>query len=312
MTFNNYVETFGGMPIKEHQPGDAITDSNVAWRVAIGGDLYYGDEYGKIVPGDYYANFFNVDGLNKIQTLVFGCWNFEGDGDVSQIVNPLVKNADKFPNLRTLFLGDIISEDCEVSWLEMSNISKLWAAFPQLEVFWIRGGENLSFGKIEHANLKELVVQSGGLPKSVVNEVLNASLPNLEHLELWLGDEGYGADTSVDDFKSLLDGSLFPKLKYLGLCNSQYTDELAKGLATSAIIDRIETLDLSSGTLGDEGAEALLASGKLDNLKKLDVHHHYLSDEYMAKLKALPCEVNVDEQEDAEDNDGDRYVAVSE
>ncbi len=38
MTFNEYVETFAGMPIREHKPGEAITDSNVAWRVAIAGD----------------------------------------------------------------------------------------------------------------------------------------------------------------------------------------------------------------------------------------------------------------------------------
>ncbi len=249
--------------------------------------------------------------MDHVKNLVFGCWTYWGEGDVSVVVDPLVENAAKLPNLKALFLGDITFEDCEVSWLEMGDISKLWAAFPQLEIFWIRGSQNLSFGKIEHANLKELVVQTGGLPKSVVKEVLDAKLPNLEHIELWLGDEGYGADTEVKDFASLLDGSLFPKLKYLGLCNSEYADELAKALATSAIMDRIETLDLSNGTLTDEGAEALLTSGKLNNLKKLDVHHHYLSGECMAKLKALSCEVNLDDQNEA-DGDCDRYVAVSE
>ena len=247
-----------------------------------------------------------------MKALVFGCWNFYGEGSVTAITDLLVENAAKLPNLKALFLGDVTSEDCEVSWLEMGDISKLWAALPRLETFWIRGGEGLSFGRMSLPNLKELVVQTGGLPKKVVQEVLAADLPNLEHLELWLGDEGYGADTDVDDFSQLLAGSLFPKLKYLGLCNSEYSDELAKALAEAPVMDRIETLDLSSGTLGDEGAEALLASGKLAGLKKLDVHHHYLSDACMKKLSALACEVNLDEQEDADENDGDRYVAVSE
>ena len=309
MTFNEYVETFAGLPICEYQQGAAITETDVAHRVALRGDVYYDDDF-KSSPEEFYGDFFAANGLENVKTLVFGCWNFEGDGSVTMITDLLVENAAKLPNLKALFLGDVVSEDCEVSWLEMGNISKLWAAFPQLETFWIRGGEGLSLGKMGLPNLKELVVQTGGLSKKVVQEVLAADLPNLEHLELWLGDEGYGADTSVADFAELFNGSLFSKLKYLGLCNSEYSDELAKALATSAIIDRIETLDLSNGTLGDKGAEALLTTGKLNNLKKLDVHHHYLSDESMEKLKALPCEVNLDDQK-KEDKYG-RYVAVSE
>ena len=126
------------------------------------------------------------------------------------------------------------------------------------------------------------------------------------HVEKWLpkvGQDGYPCDLRI----VMIGG----EPAHLGLCNSEYSDKLAKALAEAPIMDSIETLDLSSGTLGDEGVEALLASSKLTKLKKLDVHHHYLSDDCMKKLAALSCEVNLEDQEEADDND-DRYVAVSE
>ena len=43
MTFNAYVETFAGLPIREYQPGEAITEQNVAHRVALSADDYYND-----------------------------------------------------------------------------------------------------------------------------------------------------------------------------------------------------------------------------------------------------------------------------
>lgn len=306
MTFNNYVESFAGLPIKEFEPGTPVAGDNVALRIGMDWDTY--EEVSS--PEKFYAQLFEGEGLESVRALVFGCWNFEGDGKVSVITDLLLENVSKLPNLKALFLGDVISEDCEVSWLEMDDVSKLWQAFPQLEILWIRGGEGLSLGKFQHENLRELVLQSGGLPKKVIDEVFQADLPNLEHLELWLGDEGYGGDSNVDDLKPLLTGSIFPKLKYLGLKNSEYSDDIAKAVAEAPILDRLETLDLSEGTLGDEGAEALCKSEKIGKLKKLDLHHHYMSDEMMNQISQLPCETDVSDQEN-EDEYG-RYVSVSE
>jgi hypothetical protein len=62
------------------------------------------------------------------------------------------------------------------------------------------------------------------------------------------------------------------------------------------------------------GAAALLDSPAGRGLKKLDLHHHFCSDAMMAKLKALPLEVDVDDREAPDEWDGEehRYVSVSE
>jgi len=78
------------------------------------------------------------------------------------------------------------------------------------------------------------------------------------------------------------------------------------------LLERLRVLDLSLGTLCDNGAAALLASPGIKNLEFLDLHHHYCSDEMVSKLETLGIKVDASEQEDPEEYDGDRYVAVAE
>ena len=255
-------------------------------------------------------------GVEALDSLVIGLWSENGEAfevTPQAWIELLVAEKTKLPNLEALFSGDITSEENEISWIMQGDMSSIWAAFPALKTVAVRGGNGLRLGKINHSNLQKLVVQTGGLPVAVIREALEANAP-LTHLELWLGDEGYGANSSVADFTQLMEGKLFPELKYLGLCNSQYSDDLAKAIAQSAIIDRLEVLDLSSGTLKDKGADALLASGKLGGLKLLDIHHHFLSPSKVEELKAaVPKLIANDPQEPDEwDDEVHYYVAVSE
>ena len=48
----------------------------------------------------------------------------------------------------------------------------------------------------------------------------------------------------------------------------------------------------------------------LGSLQRIDLSHHYISAAWQQKLQALPCTVVLDDPE--EEDDGDRYVAVSE
>ncbi|MFN8512832.1 MAG: hypothetical protein U0841_09645 [Chloroflexia bacterium] len=67
------------------------------------------------------------------------------------------------PRLTALFFGDIIVEESEISWIEQTDVSPLLAAFPQLEIFGVRGGNGLSFGQLRHDVLQTLIVETGGL-----------------------------------------------------------------------------------------------------------------------------------------------------
>jgi hypothetical protein len=177
-------------------------------------------------------------------------------------------------------------------------------------VLGIRGSNGLSLGKLHHNHLRELTIECGGLPKTVLAELAAASLPVLEHLELYLGTEDYGWDGTVADLAPLLSGTQFPKLKHLGLRDSHIADEVAKAVAASPLLGRIEVLDLSLGTLGDEGAEALLAAPAIKRLKRLDLRHHYMTAAVAKRMSQLGIEVDVSEQQD--EGEYGRYVSVGE
>ncbi len=139
-----------------------------------------------------------------------------------------------------------------------------------------------------------------------------SELPNLEHLDLWLGEDNYGGDATVADLAPFLGGERLPALRHLGLEDSEIQDEIAAAVAGAPVVARLESLSLAMGILTDQGAEALLAGQPLTHLRKLDLHHHFLSDAMVARVKAaLPgVEVDLDEQEKP---DGDwHYIAVSE
>ena len=137
-----------------------------------------------------------------------------------------------------------------------------------------------------------------------------SELPELQTLELWLGDDNYGWEGTADDVKPLLHNPHFSKIKYLGLRNSMIADDVATILANAEFIEQLEVLDLSMGTLGDVGAQALLDSNYISGLKLLDLHYHYVSDELQAKLKALPIQVDLSDPQ--EEDDYGRFVSVSE
>jgi len=228
-----------------------------------------------------------------------------------QVVQLLVSSHAKLPNLRGIFIGDMVSEENEISWIIQTDVSPLLLAYPNLEHLRLRGTGELSLGgRMAHEKLKSLTIETGGMPPRLFQEVLATQLPALESLELWLGTPSYGGDVTVGELQPLFAGSLFPALKHLGLRDSEIVDEIAAALPLAQILSRLESLDLSLGNLSDEGGKALLENAALKRLKRLDLHHHYLSKDTMAALKRAFPGVNVDDAQDAKSED--RYVAVSE
>ena len=231
-----------------------------------------------------------------------------------EIVEAIVSAREKLPRLTALFVGDIVREEYEISWINQSDLSPLLEAYPQLRYFGARGGNSLMLGVLNHANLEQLIIESGGLDREVVQSICVSQYPSLKHLELWLGTEDYGATTTLEDIQPLLSGNLFPALEYLGLRDSDLTDQIAVALKDAPILTRLKVLDLSLGALSDAGAQALLDNPAIASLEKLDLHHHYCSDEMIKRLQQLPITIDVSEQEETDDYDEEsyRYVAVGE
>jgi predicted DNA-binding WGR domain protein len=296
-------------PARKKDP--AAGAPTVIYRLA----LTYLDEDAQKSLSDVLAAFLADPAAATAPGLVIGHWGGVDSVDRSSapIIEALVAARDRLPNLKHLFLGDVVTEENEVSWIEQSDVSPLLEAYPRLEELRVRGSNGLSFGALKHKKLKTLAVECGGLPVRLLREIGAAKLPALEHLELWLGEEGYGWDGTVEDLKPILLGKLFPKLRYLGLRDSAIANDVAAAVAKAPVLKKVRVLDLSLGNLGDEGAEALLASPDLAKLEKLDIHHHFVSDAVVARLKALGIEVDAGERMKPWDFDPDyRYIAVGE
>lgn len=261
-----------------------------------------------------FSRFISNPASAQTPAIIIGQFHGDDPGNGSEeVVQLLVSAKDKLPNLKGMFLPDVISEENEVSWIIQSDISPLLLAYPKLEHLRLRGTGELSLGgRLNHANLKSLAIETGGLPPALLQEVLASQLPSLETLELWLGTPSYGGDVSVNELQPLLSGTLFPKVKHLGLRDSEIVDEIAAALFGASILSRLEGLDLSLGTLSDVGGKALLSNAALKRLKHLDLHHHYLSTEMMSALQKEFPNVNLEDAQGSKTKPDDRYVAVGE
>ncbi|MGO4181152.1 STM4015 family protein [Paenibacillus sp. TAF43_2] len=252
----------------------------------------------------------SADG-EKLSILTIGDWGQAYENSPDSFLETLISHKDSFPNLTKLFIGDMGFEECEVSWINQTNLSPLLAAFPNLQSLSIKGSQELSLQPLVHEKLQELVIICGGLPKSVLEEITSAKLPELKKLELYLGVDDYGFDGGIEDVMPLLQGDLFPKLTYLGLKDSEIQDEIAIAIADAPILDQLEILDLSYGTLSDEGGKALLASERVKKLKHLNLSYHYMSDELLLRWKQAGLSVDVTDQQETDEDDW-RYPFLTE
>nr|WP_205625524.1 STM4015 family protein [Actinomadura atramentaria] len=309
---------FAGLPVIQFVPTSADEPGRAADPLpAAGHALRVSTEFDGPAFADVFTEFTEAVETAEVAALVLGYWGASYDNDAADPVKLLVEAADRFPNLRSLFIGDIEGEEQEISWIEHGDLTPLFAAYPELTRLEVRGASGLRLDPVAHNALRELRMESGGLPGAVVRGLAASDLPALEHLDLWLGTGNYGGDATVADLAPILGGERFPALRHLGLEDSEIADEIAAAVAGAGVVARLESLSLALGALTDDGAEALLAGQPLTHLKKLDLHHHYLSEEMMARVRAaLPgVEVDLDEREEPyvfDDGEVARFIAVSE
>lgn len=306
MTIGKHLDEFFGKPVAEYLKGAEFNITAMCPRIRLDWKQYEK----KVTWGDLLQDFLSHGKNAQTTHLVAGAAEgFEGEMKSDLALPALVRHASALPCLEALFLGDITYEECELSWIEPGNLTDVWKTFPRLRAFAVRGypGE---MGVIDMPKLESFTIQCSGLLKQDVAAIYASKMPALTSLELWTGADGYRGETTIGDWAKLFSGTLFPKLKHLGLRDSEYADEIAKEIVKSPLLARLESLDLSMGTLGDEGAEALLSSTAVRRLKRLDLHHHYMSDAMMARFAGLEPVVDLTERQ-KEDKYG-RYVAVSE
>ncbi|MDV5149470.1 STM4015 family protein [Streptomyces sp. SBC-4] len=323
MTIGKYQQDFHGLPVFDFPSAGADGTAStplpdaaaVAWRISAPTYSEPEDELWEPL----FERFLKTVDPTQVRALVVGGWDEAYEESSAPVVAALIAARDRLTGLRAVFLADMTGEDCEISWIVQSDVTPLLAAYPALREFGVRGGSELEFPPIRHEGLETLVVETGGLPAEVVRGIAGSELPALENLELWLGTDNYGGDSTTEDLAPLLAGTAFPALRSLGLCNSVIQDEVAAAVAGAPVVARIERLDLSKGVLTDEGAAALLDGQPLTHLTRLDLSHHFLSEAMSDRVRAalVPHGVTVvldDAQEPEDYGDGSvyRYVAVAE
>lgn len=296
---DEHLTEFAGYPVVGFPCPDGVPAPPVnscAWRVRAGEPGFVSAFEGFLAAGD----------PEQVRALVIGSW---GAGDSGEAVRLLCAAAGRFPELRSLFLGDIPAREREISGILQSDVSPLLAALPQLEQLWIRGATRLDIRPLDHRRLRALVVQSGGLSGEFVRHLDACTLPSLESLELYLGADDFGGDATASDFSAILHGERFPKLAHLGLRDALAADEMAGALADAPVVGRLDVLDLSLGALTDRGGEALLEGQSLTHLARLDLRHHYLSDVMMERLEeeflGTGTEVDLGDQQEVPEYDED-------
>ena len=297
--YSELLQEFHGLPVVEFNGPDDWKDLQTAYRIRED----YEDD---LKVTDRIAALLAQPDCKHLSALIIGSWSgaFEGGGS-EEAANELVKVSMQLPGLRHLFFGEMTYEECEISWINQSDLSPLLNAFPKLASLRVRGGTGLSFSQTRHKGLKELAIETGGLSKSTMRDIFLCDFPNLEHLELLLGEENYGFDGGVEDLQPLLSGRIFPCLKMLGLKNSSISNDIAAVLVNSPIVERIESIDLSMGSLNDEGVNSLMELAAHRHLKLLNISHHYASTDSIENLKRiLPFEV-ISEDAQVKDDDDD-------
>lgn len=275
-------------------------------RFALSGEEIWDEGKG---ISDLIAKMEEDEQLEEVKELVIGCWGESYDDSSQKILDFMVEHKDRFQQLESLFVGDIEQEESEVSWIQQGNFTEVLKALPNLKKLTIKGSEGLVLSPVCHEKLEMIEIITGGLPVNIIHELKESKLPGLKTLILYLGVENYGFNGTIGDIKDLLHKEKFPGLRYLGIVDSEIQNEVVGAVLESDLLPQLNVIEFSMGCLTDEGGQKILDhKDKIAHLEKLDLHFHYLSDEMMEKLSQLPIPVDLSEQEEMDEYDGEIYL----
>ncbi|VEP15323.1 conserved hypothetical protein [Hyella patelloides LEGE 07179] len=195
---------------------------------------------------------------SKIEALYCPMWsdwyNYNQGKSISykECIDLLLDAHQQLPNLKALFFADESDDRGEERWeykrykIWMNEVRHLLEAYPKLELLQLQCHGGLYFSHVQHNCLKNLIVEARSLGDYALKNIMFLDLPQLEYLELWLGeDRDYrmkqysGRRNDIEFLNDLLMPLLFedhfPNLKYLGLCSCEWADDLVDFLKDSPI-----------------------------------------------------------------------------
>ncbi|MCU8649254.1 cytoplasmic protein, partial [Escherichia coli] len=105
---------------------------------------FYIDWDNEISREEFIKNILSDEDLPKIRSLIIGRWGECWDEESCQpIIDMFVEHAERFAHLESLYIGDMESDECEISWIKQGDYSRLYAALPNLKKLTIKGTQDL-------------------------------------------------------------------------------------------------------------------------------------------------------------------------
>lgn len=226
---------------------------------------------GGISYEDKLLSLIDKPNVNQIEALVFGTAHY---GKWIKPFDFLMNFHDALPNLEAIFLGDFNQEDMysgRMAGFSEGNLSLVLSKYPKLQLLQIRDGSDYVFSEYRHEKIKALRIEMSSNCHQCLNGINKLDLPALEYLELWINAPVNQNNLLMNALNMMFDGSKFPKLKYLGIKNCKFADDVAMSIARSPLMERLIELDLSLGNLSSKGLAALLSSNFINELDVLNV-----------------------------------------
>jgi len=147
--------------------------------------------------------------------------------------------AGPLPLLEVLELSEPSELMDQESWRRVGDLRGSWEAAPNLKTLKLRGssgsddGTPIKLAPIDAPHLETLIIFSVGLDEAAPKEIGAAKFPELAHLEFMFGSDDYGCNSTVESLEGILSGKGLPKLKTLGLKNSQWEGDLIEAVKTA-------------------------------------------------------------------------------
>ena len=134
MSRYEHFKQFGGKSVVLFEQGMALEPATKNYRIAWSWE-------NEVPFAEQFADFLSSDGVDQVTGLVVGAYCEEMyDEDMSGVIEALASAASQLSGLTDLFVGDITSEENEISWIHNTDISPLWTAYPRLRTLGTRGG----------------------------------------------------------------------------------------------------------------------------------------------------------------------------
>src|SRR5262245_22902545 len=138
--------TFIGQRVADYDP-EKPGKSDVVYRFRSNWD----DD--NLIPN--LEHFLATNAAADAVGLIIGAWHGDDpERTPEHVFKLLIERRARLPKLAAIYLGDITSEENEISWIKQTDLSPLLQAFPKLQLLRSRGGDGLQLNSPRHDHLR--------------------------------------------------------------------------------------------------------------------------------------------------------------